>query len=428
MRVLTSTLLVCLAACSAGESSVRSDDTADGSPGADVTAPADGSAADATADVPVDPDVQVEPDTAVTEDTTEPPPSPLAEAILEAMEAENIPGVAVALVRGEEVLHLGGYGLADVDEQIAVTPDTAFILASVSKTVIPMAALLAVDDGLLDLDADINSILPFAIKAPGFDDAVITTRMLLTHTSGISDHWDKLAELYVDGDSEIALGAVLENLLAATGEYYDAEASFTGAAPGTAYEYSNIGSALAAYVVESATGVPFDVMCEERLFAPLGMSHTSWHLADLEGVPLALPYAYVDGAYETYGHYGFPDYPNGALRSSVSDLSRLLRMMIGKGVFEGTSVLPEWAVDEMLTDLVPELEPGQGLAWYRYDDGEDLYWGHEGGDDGTATTLFFRPSDGVGVIVLANIDAPETEESWALYTIESLLYEAESSL
>lgn len=388
------------------------EDTAPGAPADTVDAPRDApAAADTGSADTVDSDAS-------------PRQSALDEAIVAAMTADHIPGVAVALIRGDQVLHLAGYGLADVEEELPVTSDTAFMLASVSKTVVAMAAVLAVDDGALDLDADINSVLPFAVHVPAHPEVAITTRMLLTHTAGLADPWERLSDLYVDGDSEIPLATVLEQLLTATGAYYDADTNFTGAAPGTAYEYSNIGAALAAFVVESATGVPFDELCKQRIFTPLGMTHTGWHLADLAGVPLAVPYAYTDGSYETYGHYGYPDYPDGALRSSITDLAALLRMVIGGGVLNGTSVLPGWGVAEMLSDLIPTIEPGQGLAWYSYDDGDVVYWGHEGGDAGVSTTCFFRPSDGVGVIVLANLDAPEGADDWALYTIESLLYDA----
>jgi CubicO group peptidase (beta-lactamase class C family) len=158
------------------------------------------------------------------------------------------------------------------------------------------------------------------------------------------------------------------------------------------------------------------------------MTHTAWRLAGLTGVPLALPYAWADGAWDTYGHYGYPDYPDGALRASVSDLGKLLRMVISGGVLGDVSVLPSWAVEAMLSDAVPEVEPGQGLIWYQYDDGGELYWGHEGGDSGVSTSMFFRPSDGLGVIVLTNMDAPESEnDPFALYEIEALLYEAADS-
>lgn len=387
-----------------------------------------------------EPDTDAPEDSVTPEDDTEAPLEDTAEldtqvpdeveteldkAIVAQMASGNLPGVAVAVVRGDAVLFEKGYGLADVEGNVPVTVDTAFMLASVSKTVIAMAALQAADEGLVDLDEDIDGYLPFSVRAPVAPETAITLRMLLTHTSGIADDGDRIAELYVDGDSDVALGAILEDLLTPTGALYDADASFTGVAPGTAYEYSNIGASLAAFVVESATSVPFDVWCDTRIFDPLGMTHSAWHLAGLTGVPLALPYAWADGAWDTYGHYGYPDYPDGALRSSVADLGKLLRMVISGGVLGDVSVLPSWTVEAMLSDAVPEVEPGQGLIWYQYDDGGELYWGHEGGDSGVSTTMFFRPSDGLGVIVLTNMDAPEAEDApFALYEIEALLYDA----
>ncbi len=428
MRARLSLLLLSLSvACSAGESSegaaaadASASDAAEA--GDDATAPADDVGPVDDVASPGD-DASGAPDAEAPGDTAGPDLTALDQAIGEVMTGERIPGVAVALVQGDRLLLAKGYGLADVDEGLPVTQDTAFMLASVSKTVVAMAALLAVDDGAVDLDTDIDTVLPFSVRAPAHPETPITLRMLLTHTSGLTDDWDQLGALYVDGDSTIPLGTFLEDLLTPAGAYYDAAATFTGASPGTAYDYSNVGAALAAFVVESATGIAFETFCEERLFGPLGMTHTGWRLADLQGVPLALPYAHDGDAWQSYGHYGYPDYPDGGLRSSVADLSRLLRMVIGQGVLDGVSVLPAWAVAEMLSDLVPSLEPGQGLIWYSSGEGDELYWGHEGGDSGVSTTMYFRPTDGVGAIVLTNIDAPESEESWGLYTIEALLYD-----
>ena len=99
------------------------------------------------------------------------------------------PGIAVAVVRGDEVVFATGAGWADIEQGIRATPHTVFMLASVSKTVTCAAIMALVEDGLLDLDADVNGYLPFEVHVPHAPHVPVTMRMLLTHTSAIRDRW-----------------------------------------------------------------------------------------------------------------------------------------------------------------------------------------------------------------------------------------------
>jgi CubicO group peptidase (beta-lactamase class C family) len=433
MRTLIITALALGCAAESGTSAAVSDTSADVAT-TDATAPGGDTTADdasgAQADASSEPADAADASDGGDQDTTPAPSSELDQFILAAMDEGHLPGVAVAIIQKDQVLFSRGYGDADRDGPKPVTVDTPFMLASVSKTVIAAAVLQAADAGLLDLDQDIDTYLPFPVDHPAKPDAPITLRALLTHTAGIADDWDRLSALYVDGDSPITLAQFMQDYLSAGGAYHDATTCFTTEAPGTAYSYSNVGASLAAYVVEVATSVPFDVWCNTHLFEPLGMTNTGWHLADLDPASIALPYAWAaDTGYDTYGHYGYPDYPDGALRSSVADLAKFLGMVAAGGIAGGQSILPEWAVTAMLSPAVPEIDATQGLIWYAYDDGEELYWGHEGGDSGATTTMFFRPSDGVGVIVLANGDGPADETTpSAVIEIEQRLYEEADAL
>lgn len=335
------------------------------------------------------------------EDTTELLDDPdLSEFITERMSEARVPGLSAAIIVDGEIRAAGAWGLANVEEDRAVSTETLFNLASVSKTVTGVAVMMAVEDGDLDLDADVNDILPFQVDHPSSNDP-ITLRMLLTHTSGISDNWDVLEELYVDGDSPIALGDFLEDYLSEGGAYYDADWNFWGD-PGEIYDYSNVAVSLAGYLVEAATGTPFDTFCERRIFEPLGMDETGWHLADIDEDNLAMPYAWSDGDWEPYGFYGYPDYPDGGLRSSAPQMARFLAAIAEGGTYDGERLLAEATVDDMLSPQVTELDETQGLIWYSWELGRDTVWGHNGADDGVSTEILFRESDGAGVVILTN--------------------------
>jgi len=336
------------------------------------------------------------------------------------MEDAHIPGLAAAVTRPGEVVWTGAYGWAHVADEVPVTADTPFMLASVSKTVTGTAVMQLREDGVLDLDTAIDDLLPFAVDNPRTDGEVITVRHLVSHTSAIADNWANMP--YADGDSPIALGEFLEGYLVAGGQWYDANANFYGYMPGEVYNYGNVATALAGYLPESTTGVPLDDQCDADLFAPLGMDDTGWHLADFDAADVAMPYAWAAGHYEPYGHYGYPDYPDGQLRASVRDLAAFLAAVSGGGELDGVRILEEATVDEMLSPQVPDVDTSQFVFWYQTSIGDRTVVGHNGGDAGVATEMYFSPDSGIGVIVLMNVDWTFLNTP-VVVAIEELLFE-----
>ncbi len=332
--------------------------------------------------------------------------------IADRMRAAHLPGLAVALTGPGGVLWTGSYGWADVEDAIPVTPDTRFLLASVSKTVTAVALMQIHEDHGIDLDSDVEAHLPFALRHPRDSDTPITFRMLLTHTAGIRDNWDVLEPLVVDGDSPIPLADFCAGYLTPSGDWH-AAGNFGRARPGAAYDYSNVGTALLGYLVERIAGLPFDTFCRRRIFEPLGMPGASWRLAGQDLTTLAVPYSRERGRSVRHAHYGFPDYPNGSLRAGAAELARFLAAFTRFGELDDARILRSETVAEMRREQIPLLEPGQGLIWYRTGRGEDALLGHDGGELGARTAMFFRPADGLGVVLLANGGAEEDAEEQA---------------
>ena len=274
----------------------------------------------------------------------------------------HIVGLAVAVTRPGEVVWTGAYGLANVNSALPVTVDTPFMLASVSKTVTGVAVMHASEENTLSLEQDINALLPFTVDNPRVDDETIQLRHLVTHTSGIQDNWNNMP--YSDGDSPHALGAYLEGYLVEGGTWYNANNNYYNYKPGTDLNYGNIATALAGYVVESATNTPFDDYCDTHVFDVLGMDNTGWHLEDFDPTTVAMPYEYTGSDFVEYGHYGYADYPDGQLRSSISDIARFLATLSNDGAIgEDRILLPETVVD-MLTPQVPTVSDSQYVFWY----------------------------------------------------------------
>jgi CubicO group peptidase (beta-lactamase class C family) len=331
--------------------------------------------------------------------------------VREQMLASRSPGVAVSVVRGDEVVWATGAGWADREQGIHAKPDTAFMLASVSKTVTCAGVMALVEDGLLDLDADVSGVLPFEVHVPANPHTAVTVRMLLTHTSAIRDRYSVWGTpnsddtLYFHGDSPVTLGDFESSYLVPGSSRYREGANFYERRPGTAYAYSNIAVALAGYVAEVVSGVDFDAWCLDRILTPLGMDDSGYRLADLTSSNLAMPYR-VDhrtGEATPYFQYGYPDYPDGALRTSALHLATWLGAFMNHGAFGGARVLDRATVHEIRRDQLRGLVSWhQGLIWYGNSPNGYFRMGHTGGDYGVSTRMFFRPDTQVGVVSLAN--------------------------
>ncbi|MEL6177898.1 MAG: serine hydrolase domain-containing protein [Myxococcota bacterium] len=330
--------------------------------------------------------------------------------IRDRMEQFQFPGLAVAVVAGGNIVWARGYGDAHLNPQRSVTPDTPFLTASVSKTIVAVAVMQQVEAGRIDLDADINGALPFAVRHPRSPQTPITPRMLMTHTSAIEDNWDIMEQVYVRGDSPQTLRSFLEAYLTPTGRYYHAN-NFGPHRPGTHHSYTNIGSALLGLLVETVTQTSFDRYCHDAIFAPLGMKHTAWMLRDLERDTIATPYTWTGVRYRSHDHYGVPDYPSGQLRSSVNDMGLFLSMIIREGRGPSVQILEPSSIKAMLTAQIPHIEASQALIWgIEQEDGLTLL-GHEGAERGATTQMFFRREDGLGYVLLANGSDESNEDA-----------------
>jgi CubicO group peptidase (beta-lactamase class C family) len=189
---------------------------------------------------------------------------------------------------------------------------------------------------LFQLDDDIDNYLPFKVRNPFYPGTPITFRMLLAHTSSISDNSAILDTMYSFGmDHPMPLDTFLVNYLTPGGRLYDPEMSFSNFEPGSQWEYSNYAIALCGYLVQAITSVPFDAYCNVNIFQPLEMTNTAWFMKNLDTTLIARPYQYYNGQYIDYGLYGYPDYPDGQLRTTVASLGNFLLANIDNGAFHG---------------------------------------------------------------------------------------------
>ena len=337
----------------------------------------------------------------------------------------RLPGFAVAVVSDSKVLYSQGFGLADLASKRPYLEDTLQNVGSVSKTVVGVALVKAIELGYFGLDTEIERILPFKVRNPHTRGA-ITVRHLVTHTSSILDDEeiyghsytilpgaDKRGPLFkeferdstVPGRPDASLGSFLKNYLSPGGARYR-KSSFDRAAPGSAYHYSNIGSALAAYLIEVKSGMGFDAFTKRHIFDPLGMHATRWQ-ADPALAPRQA--SVYDHAGRAYPRYGLITYPDGGLTTSVSDLARFLMAMV-KGFHGGAGILskagftllfdPQFAPDALPAGS-PAGEPNSGVFWRIRKNGQV---GHTGSDPGVTAFMFIDPASRTGRILMTNTE------------------------
>jgi CubicO group peptidase (beta-lactamase class C family) len=327
--------------------------------------------------------------------------------ILDEMDAENIPGMSTLIVKNGEIIWKKSYGFADVDENINVDDNTIFLLASLSKVFTGTALMKLNEDGLIKLDDHINDHLPFTIKNPNHENIPITFRMLMTHTASINENDEATNEYYSVGDPTITLADAMKRYFSTSGSDYSATKNFLNGAPGTEYKYSNMGSALSGYLVEVISKMPFDEYCNTKIFDKLCMDNTAWYLEDLNIEDIARPYKWENNTYNAIEHYGFADYPNGQLRSSINDLANFTIAYLQDGKFNNQEMLNGTSINEMLKVQNPNIDMTQGLAFYTkeiaLENGASVeLWGHNGGESGASTDLYMNPENKIGVVVISN--------------------------
>ncbi len=222
----------------------------------------------------------------------------------------GIAGAVVTVVQGDQLLFERGYGYADVAAQKPVTPDgTLFRPGSVSKLFTWTAVMQLVEQGKIDLDADVNTYLDF--EMPAFDGKPITMRQIMTHTAGFEESMRHL--IGNDPDTVMALGDYVRE--GRTQRVFE---------PGTTPAYSNYATALAAYIVQRQSGMKFDDYVEQKIFAPLGMRHSSFRQPLPPALAPMMSKGYVLSTQKPKPFEIIYPAPAGSLSASGSDMARFM--------------------------------------------------------------------------------------------------------
>ena len=320
--------------------------------------------------------------------------------VREQMDALGIPGVALGIIQDGQATHLQGFGAADASGR-PVTPQTPFYIGSITKSFTSLAVMQLVEEGKIDLDAPVQTYLPWFRLADAEASSQITVRHLLTQTTGMSEK---------DGNR---IWATQQGMEEAVRNLTDVELTYP---VGTTYQYCNFNFIIAGLIVEKVSGLTYEEYVIEHIFQPLDMQHS------YASVQLAQSDDLSDGHYNMFGKT-FTDnremppvsLATGQLIISVEDLSHFAIAHMNDGQYGDATILSPQGIEEMFTPAVEKWENAYwGMGW---DVGtlEDWQIASKVGDTGTFhAAMLLVPEINLSVILLANASGFSQMQSYAV--------------
>ncbi|HEY9002671.1 MAG TPA: serine hydrolase domain-containing protein [Mucilaginibacter sp.] len=345
---------------------------------------------------------------------------------------DSLPGLSVILVNSKGIIYKKSLGFADIESKKPYTFNTIQNIGSVSKTFIAVALMKAIELNYFTLETDINDILPFKVVNPNHPGDRITVRELANHTSGIIDNpaiypnsykfypdmrsyskaaFDALQAIgYQQKVNDTSLAQFFYDYLDKKGKYYSKD-NFGKGIAGSTSSYSNIGSALVAYLIEIKSGLSYADFTTKYILKPSKMEHSGWFLSSIDLNKHAELY-YTGDLY--FPLYNLLTYPDGGLKTSADDLSKYLINII-KGYNGDQKLLKPDSYRLMFTPQFSNASPpkdinlskrNKGIFWNLYTNGTI---GHDGDDPGISTFLFFNTKTGIGGLFLCNKYLPNKQ-------------------
>ena len=306
------------------------------------------------------------------------------------LERADIAGATLAIVKDDALLFAKGYGFADVETGKPVSADdTLFRPGSISKLFVWTSVMQLVEQGRVNLDADVNGYLDFQI--PATHPQPITLRHIMTHTPGFEEY---LLDLFVDDARK----------LRPLGEYLRDHLPVRLFAPGTMPAYSNYATSLAGYVVQRVSGQPLEEYVEEHIFKPLGMTRTTFRQPLPSGWDAAMSsgYTLASGGRKPFEIVGA--FPAGSVSTTAADMARFMLAHLGEGASGDARILRSETVRTMHArqfGLSPDMN-GMALGFYEESRNGQRIIGHGGDTQYFHSDLHLIPAAGIGFYISFN--------------------------
>lgn len=317
--------------------------------------------------------------------------------------------IAVAVSRNGKVIWEEAFGWADRERRVPSTKATRYAIASASKPFTATAVMVLAERGSIGLDEPISRFLgDVRLTAYAGDASAVTIRHLIQHTSGLPRHW---RNFYSDeNETPPALQETLQRY------------GILASVPGKRYNYSNLGYALLAQIIEQVSRLPFAEFMRREVFIPLGLRDTTIENAPRLSRPAASFYN-ADG--KALSYYTVDEPGSQRVFSTAYDLIRFGNFHLKKGFRGRKQIISDAAIDQMARESDVKLGDGSdlycGLGWVGRKKNDSGYYtvGHSGDAPGVTAQLTILPDEGIAVATLAN-----TRFADLIYTVEDGVLDA----
>jgi CubicO group peptidase (beta-lactamase class C family) len=315
----------------------------------------------------------------------------------------HVPGVAVVVTKGDEVLLSKGYGYADLEKKRKLDAKTTIMRAgSLAKTFTATAIMQLVEQNRVDLYQDINKYLK-DYKATSYENHLITFHHLLTHTAGLDEYY--YARDALSSKNLLDTSQLLKH-------YFQTQSPIRK--PGEQFQYSNAGFGLAGNIVEQVTKQSFQSYMKTHIFDPLNMNGATFEFPE-KNPNLASGYAYTGDRYQRIKDSLISLSGGGGLNLVPQDMAPFMMMQLNQGKYKGKSILQPSSIKQMQEQqftMYPKVDGvGYGLFHGKLTNGEPLIIG-KGVINGYVSKMFLIPSHKVGVFVIANSVQSGDELHW----------------
>lgn len=304
------------------------------------------------------------------------------------MARHRIPGLALAITHGDEVVHLAGFGSAG--EGRPITAQTPFYIGSISKSFTAVAVMQLAEQGQINLDAPVRAYLPWFRVAATAASEMITVRHLLHQTSGLAEA-TYMADLPPDTTLEEAVR--------------DLQKAAPVDPPGTAFHYFNENYTTLGLLVETVSGQAYGDYIREHIFHPLAMARSAATVAEIEALDVAQGHGVLFGfpvpRAETASAYGMP---KGGIVATAEDMAHYLIAHLDDGVYDGAQILSPEATAVLHQPDTPGAPPGEGYAMGGIAEPKagTRVLRHGGSLDNFRAFAWLLPEEDYGFVVLIN--------------------------
>lgn len=306
----------------------------------------------------------------------------------------GIPGIAIAITKGEEVVYTRAFGVSDMKTKEKLEPRHIFHIASVSKTFTATAVMQLYEKGKIDIDKPLITYLPY-FKLDDERYKTITIKQMLNHTSGMPDvedyEWEKAVA--DEGAAERYVRSLTDKKLISS--------------PGTEYHYSNIAFDIMADLIAKVSGMPFEKYVKDNILIPLEMNESSFYFPEIKKSLRTSPHIGSPPRVNSVYPYNRMHAPSSTLNTNVLEMTHWLIANMNSGKYKDTRILSHDTLQMMMTPTIiinNDRDIAMGLSWFIYPYKGLINYEHGGSDLGYKSIMTLIPEIKIGIIILCNLE------------------------